>query len=232
MNCSIIQPHYFPWIGYFNLINSADYFVFLDDVKFHHQSWQHRNKILLNNNKSCLLTVPIKKTTGKFINDIIVDDGKNWRKKHFQTISQNYSKHPFFEDVATISGNILNNKLVRLADLNTAIILDLIKRLSIKTNFIFSSDLKMKGEKTDRIIEILRHLRCTKYFSNIGSKDYLFKDEFEKKSNRELVFNKASFEDYKQLNSKNFFPNLSIIDTLGNLGFKGLKKYLNNCKLN
>ena len=60
MYCAISQPCYLPWIGYFNLINNVDTFVFLDDVEFSHQSWQHRNKIIINKD-SHLLTLPVKK---------------------------------------------------------------------------------------------------------------------------------------------------------------------------
>ena len=37
------QPTFFPWIGYYDLIDQSDIFVILDDVKFEKQSWHHRN---------------------------------------------------------------------------------------------------------------------------------------------------------------------------------------------
>jgi len=42
---AISQPTYLPWMGYFELIDSADTFVYLDSVQFVRQSWQHRNRI-------------------------------------------------------------------------------------------------------------------------------------------------------------------------------------------
>ena len=62
MNCAIVQPHYFPWLGYFDMIHKSDIFVFLDDVKFINREWKNRNKIRLGNDYSWL-TVPIKKNT-------------------------------------------------------------------------------------------------------------------------------------------------------------------------
>ena len=41
-----MHPTYLPWAGYFNLINSVDIFVFLDDVEFNRDSWQVHNVFL------------------------------------------------------------------------------------------------------------------------------------------------------------------------------------------
>ena len=43
--CVIMQPTYLPWVGYFDLIQKADVFVFLNDVQFAKQSWQVKNRI-------------------------------------------------------------------------------------------------------------------------------------------------------------------------------------------
>ena len=80
--CSIMQPTYLPWAGYFNLISSSDFFVFLDDVQFSKQSWQNRNRILIGD-KMHWLTVPVLRENLKDkIYKIKIDDTRNWRKKH------------------------------------------------------------------------------------------------------------------------------------------------------
>ena len=49
MKVAIMQPYFFPYIGYFQLINAVDIFVIYDDVNFIKQSWITRNRILLKN---------------------------------------------------------------------------------------------------------------------------------------------------------------------------------------
>ena len=43
---AVMQPYIFPYLGYFQLINAVDEFVFYDDVNFIKQGWINRNQIL------------------------------------------------------------------------------------------------------------------------------------------------------------------------------------------
>ena len=45
MILSISQPTLYPWIGFFDIINKSDTFVFLDDVQFNRHGWQQNNRI-------------------------------------------------------------------------------------------------------------------------------------------------------------------------------------------
>ena len=49
MKVAIMQPYFFPYIGYFQLINAVDLFIIYDDVNFKKQSWITKNRILLDN---------------------------------------------------------------------------------------------------------------------------------------------------------------------------------------
>ena len=55
MMCSILQPHYLPWVGYFSMIKSVDMFIFFDDVQFIKREWKNRNKIRKTNNLVIIL---------------------------------------------------------------------------------------------------------------------------------------------------------------------------------
>ena len=71
MICAIMQPTYMPWIGYFDLIDQVDKFVFLDDVKLVKQSWHVRNRIKTEQG-ALLLTIPVKKIVSNLINRYIL----------------------------------------------------------------------------------------------------------------------------------------------------------------
>jgi hypothetical protein len=43
MKLGIMQPYFFPYIGYWQLINYTDEWVFFDVVQYNKKSWMNRN---------------------------------------------------------------------------------------------------------------------------------------------------------------------------------------------
>ena len=98
MVLSILQPSFIPWIGYFDIIRKSDFVIFLDHVQFNKRSWQQRNSIKTPNG-NIFLTVPVH-TKGKFhqkINEVKIDNSKNYIDSHLKSIYQNYNKSKHFE---------------------------------------------------------------------------------------------------------------------------------------
>ena len=59
MKCSIIQPSYIPWRGYFHSIQRADVFIFYDDVQYDKHGWRNRNLIKTKAGAKWL-TIPVR----------------------------------------------------------------------------------------------------------------------------------------------------------------------------
>ena len=57
MKLGIMQPYFFPYIGYWQLMNAVDKYVIYDDVNFIKGGWINRNRILING-KSQYFNVP------------------------------------------------------------------------------------------------------------------------------------------------------------------------------
>ena len=72
-----MQPTFNPWIGYFDLINGVDKFLFLDTVQLNQQSWQTRNKLKVAN-KELMISIPIKKNISTLLkgNKVAASDKK------------------------------------------------------------------------------------------------------------------------------------------------------------
>lgn len=224
---SIMQPTFIPYIGYFKLINISDFFVFLDDVQFEKQSWQTRNKILINNEPKWLSLRIVKEKLDTNINSIKLYNHKYFFSKISKTFIQEYYKTKFYNDAIEIIHFIEENQSDNLAKINISIINFICNKLDINTKFYLSSEFMLSSKRTEKIVEICRIIKPDVYLSTIGAKEYLKYDEFTKKTTTRLEFFEYNNIPYKQITSK-FYPNLSILDLVSNLGWKGSKKYLGN----
>jgi len=229
MKCSIMQPHFLPWIGYFNLISQSEKFIFLDDAQFSKNNWHNRNRIL-NNNLPIWISVPIKSgNLKKKINETKIVSDDRWKTKMIKKIFSIYKKHPFINDLDLIFDYIEKFQNNSLSELNISLIELICKNIGINKNrFINSSKLIVdpKLKRTDKLIRILETVGAKIYITPEGSLDYLKEDNFTKKTSIELKERDYIIKTYEQYNSNKFIERLSILDLIVNKGWKGSKQYI------
>jgi len=211
MRIAVMQPYFFPYIGYWQLINAVDIFVIYDDVNFIKRGYISRNNILQNQKAQLFTLELIGASQNKKINEISVGNNS---KKLLKTIKQNYSKAPFFNDVIPLLEEILNNEEKELSRFLGFSLVKISKYLDINANFLYSSDLEndksLKAQ--ERLIEISKILNATDYINAIGGKELYDKQGF-LENNINLSFLKSNEILYKQFNNE-FVSNLSIIDVM------------------
>jgi len=225
----IIQPHYLPWIGYFNLILKSDIFVYLDDVEFTRGEWKNRNQIRKNplSDEPKWISVPIeKKSHFSLMSDCLIDEESDWREKHINSIYESYKKAPFFskyfENIKII---LLNKKLRILSDLNIELIEYICKELMIFTKKIRSSEINCDGNKHTKPLNICKKLGCNQYLATKKSSEYIKISDYNE-NNIKVIFQNFNNLDYEQFSDKIKLKNLkflSIIDLLFNQGLKSRK---------
>ena len=211
MQLAIMQPYFFPYIGYWQLISVADTFVIYDDVNFIKQGYVNRNN-MLQNQKSHLFTLElIGASSNKKINEIKIGGNSN---KLLKTIKQNYSKSPFYKDIFPVLDEILNNEEKELSKFLGFSLERIAGYLDIDTKFLYSSDIK--NDKTfkaqDRLIDMSKILNATGYINAIGGVELYGKEVFSQ-NDINLSFLKTHEISYKQFNNA-FVSDLSIIDIM------------------
>jgi len=213
MKVGIMQPYFFPYIGYFQLIDSVDLFVLHDDVQFIKSGWIHRNRYLREGQPAWFGLSLGKSSSAALINEKkIVSDFDYlalFRKLHESyKAAQNYQK--IIEDVRQAI-EIGSDSLV---DVNQSGLRLCCNYFDIKTPIINSSSLKLpenlKGEA--RVIEIVKRCQGDIYINPIGGLDLYHDEEFEK-NNIELLFHSVAAYSYTQPVPE-FVPHLSIIDVI------------------
>jgi hypothetical protein len=224
MKCSIMQPTYIPWLGYFDLIDQVDKFVFLDDVKFEKQSWHIRNRVKTAQGE-LFLTIPIRKTKSSnelMLNEAAIEGSNPWIKKHLKTINFAYQKSLHFHEISPIVIELLEANHTILSKFNVNFIKLISKKIGINTDFVNASDLKgIQGVKDARLVSINKAVNCLEYVSPQGAAVYIEKESpggAFPKNNVDLYYHNYEHPTYNQLYGS-FLPYMSIIDLLFNHGF-------------
>tara|TARA_B100000408_G_scaffold87544_1_gene67050 strand:- start:455 stop:1162 length:708 start_codon:yes stop_codon:yes gene_type:complete len=223
---AIHQPEYLPWLGFFKKMMNVELFVFLDDVQFRKKGWQNRNRIRINDGTT-LLSIPVHTHSYPKINEVTIDNEKNWSIRHKKSILYNYARAPYFDEIKDFIESIFEKKFQYLVDLNTEIIKFIMNELEIKSKIVFSSELEISKKGSDRVLDICKAVGADHYITGtFWAESNLRVEEF-KKSNIDVEFQKFQHPIYKQIHGE-FIPEMSIIDLLFNEGRKEAKKILQN----
>jgi len=220
--CSIMQPTYLPWLGYFNLIAQSDVFVFLDTVQYSKNSFHNRNKYPSKSHTDGYnwITVPVlKDKLSKQICETAIQNDSKWKKKHLSTISNVYGRTNYFKDFFPVIEDVLVSKdFQSLAELNTSLIINISKYLKLNAEFVFSSEMSAVGDRSNLILNICNELSCKKYLSPAGAKSYIEEDGILLESDLEVKFQNFHCLEYNQRGMDTFIPYMSIIDIIFNEG--------------
>jgi hypothetical protein len=228
----IMQPYFFPYIGYFQLINSVDEFIIYDNIQYTKKGWFNRNRILVDG-KDYLITLPFKKDSD-YLDISERKISENWekdRKKILNVIKHSYSKSPFFDQIFPLIEKILNNKETNSFKFIYDSILEINKYLEIKTPIIISSKIEIDHSKKsqDKVLELCKSRNGKNYINSIGGIDLYDKEVFLNEGIK-LNFIKSNFICYKQFNHE-FVPWLSIIDVMMFNSLDNIKEYINQYTL-
>lgn len=217
---AIMQPTFLPWVGYFDLVEQADEFIFLDNVQFEKQSWQQRNRILGQSGLQWI-TVPAM-TKGRFgqkICDVEIKTA-DFPAKQLRAIAHNYAKTPFFNAYwAELEEILLSVKISpSLAKLNMNLIRWLSKCFKLDTSFRLASDMQPKGGRSERLVDMIKALGGTQYISPLGAASYLQHDRYVfSEAGIDIMFQNYVPQPYRQQYS-GFVTGSCALDILFNEG--------------
>ena len=253
MKLAIMQPYFLPYIGYFQAIDAVDKYILYSNVNFSKRSWMNRNRVLIKNSNTNIITAPlISQSSDALINSIKIGNDVDWKKTLLKTIFLNYKGAMYFEETYPFLENIFENSFEYLYQLNGYLIESICNFIGIDTTIEYNNINKydeledklleidegnyshfeyMEKTKPDkkfaRILEICKYENASIYVNAIGGQNLYSKDEFSKYG-IDLKFIRMQDFQYPQFSQK-FEPNLSIVDVLLHNGSEGtnqlIKKY-------
>jgi hypothetical protein len=253
MKIAIMQPYFFPYIGYFQAINVVDKYILYDNVNFIKKAWMNRNRHLLKNANSCYFQVPLKKQSSfRKIHEIELIEDDKWKKQMLKSIFFNYKRSKYFDDVYPLIEYVINYQTNKLTELNFQSIKSVCNYLKIKTEITADSvkyndiEIKLTAKNIDekdfpdlklidwqrkviRILEICRIERANIFINAIGGINLYSKNVF-LQNGIDLKFIKTKNIEYLQFDN-DFVPDLSIIDVMMFNSPEDIRRLLNEYEL-
>lgn len=231
MKLAIMQPYFFPYIGYWQLIHAADCFVLFDDAQYMRHGWINRNRILRPGGGWQYILVPLKKhTVAESIKNVQVHPDKKWKELIIGQLAHYKKKARYFDEAnEMVRDSLFSNNEQGIAAINFAIIKKLCAWLGIEKEIIVSSeqnfDYAHVGDAGEWALRIAEQMGASEYINPISGAALFNREKFSA-SNIMLSFLKPQEIVYSQRGV--FEPSLSIIDVLMFNGIEGTKGLLKN----
>lgn len=220
MLIAIHQPQYLPWLGYFDKMDRADAFCYLDNVQYKKNEWQNRNRLKTAQGWQWI-TVPVRYRFPQKIIEVSVNAAVKWQHKHLQALITNYKKAPYFDDYFPVFESALKHDFESIGDLNVHMITRIREILGMNSKpVVRASAIPLSGDPTGRLIDICRYFGGDTYLAGQDGTKYMEMDQFEK-SGIKVATQEFEHPAYAQCFG-DFQSHLSIIDLIFNCGPESL----------
>lgn len=213
MKLGIMQPYFFPYIGYFQLIAAVDVFVVYDNIKYTKKGWINRNR-MLQNGQDVMFSLPLKSDSDYLDicqRELAADFN---RTKLLNQFKGAYRRAPYFEQTFPLLERIVQCEDSNLFNFLYQSITQTCEHLNIRTEIRVSSSIAMNHslKNQDKVLALCSALGASTYINSIGGRELYAKDTFQERGIN-LQFIQSRPFDYPQFGNV-FVPWLSIIDVL------------------
>jgi len=242
MRVTVNQPCVFPDLHLFERIMRSDINVNMASAQFSRQGWQSVYHLKVGGAKRNM-PVPVRHY-GYWvrIDEAEIADEQRWRKKHFGTIGQFYSRAPFYRKyIGDIESLIMDGVYGNIGELAKATMLwglsclriDCVTVNSVEDGLryretdhagtlVWIDDLnvcdRQEGEPSNWVLNLAAAFGADEYYcGGVASSKYLDHEAFACQGIR-LVPQDWRCPKYLQVDQAPFIGNLSIIDLLMNVG--------------
>lgn len=212
-----MQPYFFPYLAYLQMLSAVDAVVFLDDAQFVPRRWINRNRIVVSGDVRWL-TLPVKRASQKTaIRDVLYDLATRDNARALRGFDLEFGRLPgydpakalllaAFEGKASVAENNIESVTMALALLGKPM-----------QAFFRSSELGVDDlSGPDRIIALSQSVGATDYVNLPGGQS-LYDERVFRSAGLALQFIAPTFPEYRQ-STESFVPGLSILDVIARAG--------------
>lgn len=222
MKIAITQPNFFPWLGYFDLLDAVDCWVSLDNVQVVKRSFIVRNKILDPQGEAKWMSVSLKKHSQKSnINEVFLLD-EDWWTSHLAKIKNYYREAPYLQDYLPRIEEIMTPKdhETSLGQYNFRTVNALADLIGISYETKIASEIiaTLEGDPEQKLLSLCEVIQPTELYNFKKGVDIgLYQADHLAEYGIQLFRQDYDHPEYSQAGNP-FVPYLSIIDLLLNEG--------------
>lgn len=218
MKLAIMQPYFFPYIGYFQLIAAADRFILFDDVQYIRHGWINRNRVLKPEGEGfTYVSVPLEKHDSKtLIREIRTANDAAWKARIIRQLDHYKKKAPYYKPVHELLRTCLSNTETNITLFNGGCLKTTCAYLGIDFTIEVSSAMNLDYSQVHGpgqwALRICEQVGAREYINPSGGREIFDEEEYDASDIR-LRFLKPDIRPYDQ--RRLFFePNLSMIDIM------------------
>jgi len=200
----------------------VDEFIIYDNVQYTKNDWRNRNLIKTKQGLQWL-SIPVQQIhLAQLIQDTEVTN-QIWRKKHWKSLLQNYSKTRYFNTYKEVFEALyLDSNEISLSKINFSFIKVIANILDIDTNISFSNNFTSITGQTEQLLHICEQTNANVYISGPSAKDYFNLELAQKKNIHVEWMDYTGYNEYQQMHPP-FEHTVSILDLLFNEGPNAIK---------
>lgn len=208
-----MQPYFFPYIGYFQLITAVDLFIVYDNIKYTKKGWINRNR-MLQNGKDVMFSLSLKSDSDYLDvceRELAADFN---RDKLLNQIKSAYRLAPYFAQTFPLVEQIVRYDDANLFCFLHHSIVKTCEHLGITTQIKVSSGIAIDHDlkNQDKVLALCEAVGASSYVNAIGGMELYSKETFREKG-IDLQFIQSKPFEYPQFGDP-FVPWLSIIDVM------------------
>ncbi|WP_037584601.1 WbqC family protein [Stigmatella aurantiaca] len=235
------QPHYLPWLDFYEQLARAHTLVVLDNVQWLRRGWQRRTRVALPHHVPTpaptepgfqWLTVPLEDAhRDSLLSELAVDARQPWTRKHLQTFRTLYGQRPYFRTqvlprLESFYGQVAAEhgpgSLLRTLLASMALFYE---PLGLNPRLVLASTLdRSHPDRTGRLASYCVQTGGDTYYSAAGSM-YVQPSFFRERGLR-LLWQRFRYPAYPQGREGRFVVGLSIVDVLSNVSVDEVREWL------
>ena len=214
---AIMQPYFFPYLGYFALIKHTDFFVSFDPVQYIRKGWINRNRVLKPGEGWQYITAPVQAADREaLIKDVLVTEGDAWKTQILRQLEHYKKRSPYYAEVKALLERCFANPDLSISRLNTFYLAQVCGYLEIPFHHAVFSDMNLElgpvHAPDEWALRTSQAMGATTYINPPGGREFFSPEKYEQ-GGIDLQFLSINLEPYSQRRPA-FEAGLSIVDVL------------------